>query len=242
MSEGLLSRWARRKQEVRRQARAETRVEPSEPPAASEPQALADAELSGAEALDDESLADAIARLPEIEDLTAETELAPFLRAGIPAALRKAALRRMWSVDPAIRDFVSEARDYAYDWNTPGGVPGLGPMLPTDDIKAMVERIMTGHAPRPPEETPEERPGIPEGAVEVAPTNAPGTDDAETEVSPARAPALGVQEAPPALVAQDAPLAHVDAADLHPAKTSARTFQSPPIVSSLRRHGGAMPS
>jgi len=232
MSEGLLSRWARRKQEVRRQARAETRAEASAPTVQSEPQPLADNEVFTEEPLEDASLADAIARLPKIEDLTAETELAPFLRAGIPAALRKAALRRMWSVDPAIRDFVSEARDYAYDWNTPGGVPGLGPMLPTDDIKAMVERIMTGHAPRPPEVTSEETPGetlgIPEGDVEVAASPAPVTGEAATDA--------------PALVTQEAPPMHVDAEDLHPSKNSARAFQSPPIVSPLRRHGGAMPS
>lgn len=224
MSEGLLSRWARRKQEVRRQAREQAVADTSALTAPAEPQALADAEVSPDGALDDEGLAEAIARLPKIEDLTAETELAPFLRAGIPVALRKAALRRMWSVDPAIRDFVSEAREYAYDWNTPGGVPGLGPMLPTDDIKAMVERIMTGHAPRPPEDAA----GIPEGDGEVAPATEPVTEEPATET--------------PALVAEEATPVHVVAEPLHPSKISERAFQSPPIVSALRRHGGAMPS
>ncbi|MBL7309634.1 DUF3306 domain-containing protein, partial [Escherichia coli] len=82
--------------------------------------------------------------LPSLEALTAETDLTPFLRAGIPAVLRNAALRRMWSLDPAIRDFVSEAREYAYDWNSPGGVPGLGPLLPSDDVQAMLGRLLGG--------------------------------------------------------------------------------------------------
>ena len=47
----------------------------------------------------------------------------------------------MWSLDPAIRDYVGEAREYAYDWNVPGGVPGNGPLLPTDDVGAMLGRI-----------------------------------------------------------------------------------------------------
>lgn len=149
MSDGILSRWARRKEAVRAAERAVAQpTKPENRPSASvdEDGLERPVEASPEEA---DALAEAIASLPRIEDLTAETDLAPFLRAGIPSMLRNAALRRMWSVDPAIRDFVSEAREYAYDWNTPGGVPGLGPMLPTDDVKAMVERIMSGHAPAP---------------------------------------------------------------------------------------------
>jgi hypothetical protein len=225
MSEGILSRWARRKQEVRLRERVPASPAPGRPdapPVESQPEG--EANLAADPALEDEGLADAIARLPKIEDLTAETELAPFLRAGIPAALRKAALRRMWSVDPAIRDFVSEARDYAYDWNTPGGVPGMGPMLPTDDIKAMVERIMTGHAPRPSE--------------------APSPDDPrEAEEPTVEPPAAEVMEAEPqVVVAQETAVVHVEEATLHPPENAVRTFQSPAIVSPLRRHGGALPS
>jgi hypothetical protein len=237
MSDGLLSRWARRKQEVRRREREQAVAEPRP----TEPQAVDDAPVSSEPAIDDESLADAIARLPKIEDLTAETELAPFLRVGIPAALRKAALRRMWSVDPAIRDFVSEAREYAYDWNTPGGVPGLGPMLPTDDIKAMVERIMTGHAPR----RVEEPASIQEGVVEVTPSTGAGADEPEPEtqklVEPEGLADPDVLASPDVLAVPERPT-HVGVAELHPSKISERAFQSPPIVSPLRRHGGAMPS
>jgi hypothetical protein len=85
-----------------------------------------------------------LAQLPRIEDFTPETDLTPFLRSGIPAGLRNAALRRMWALDPAIRDGVGDALDYAYDWNTAGGVPGSGPLLPSDDVEAMVRSIM-GH-------------------------------------------------------------------------------------------------
>ena len=59
----------------------------------------------------------------------------------MPEALRNAALRKIWALDPAIRDYRSEALDYAYDWNAPGGVPG-GAELPTDyDSREMVARI-----------------------------------------------------------------------------------------------------
>jgi hypothetical protein len=82
-----------------------------------------------------------IAALPKIEDLTAETDITAFLQNGVPAILRKAALRRVWTLDPNIRDYRSEAREYAYDWNVPGGVPGNGPLLPTDDVEAMLRQV-----------------------------------------------------------------------------------------------------
>ncbi|MFX8512285.1 DUF3306 domain-containing protein, partial [Acinetobacter baumannii] len=59
------------------------------------------------------------ASLPPVESLTPESDLAPFLRPEVPAALRQAALRRLWSLDPTIRDFVGPA-DYAWDYNAAG--------------------------------------------------------------------------------------------------------------------------
>jgi hypothetical protein len=102
---------------------------------------------------------DEIAQLPRIDELTADTDLAPFLRTGVPDALRQAALRRMWSLDPAIRDYVGDALDYAYDWNTPGGVPGSGPLLPTDDIQAVLSRMFGDSPEGDPPSSKEERDG-----------------------------------------------------------------------------------
>ncbi|MFL5218102.1 MAG: DUF3306 domain-containing protein, partial [Microvirga sp.] len=87
-----------------------------------------------------------LAALPKVEEITAASDISGFLRRGVPDALRNAALRRMWTLDPAIRDFVGEARDYAYDWNTPGGVPGAGALDPGDDVAAMVRSVF-GESP-----------------------------------------------------------------------------------------------
>ncbi|SEO82481.1 Protein of unknown function [Methylobacterium sp. ap11] len=130
MSDGFLSRWSRRKRDEARRP-----VEVPEAPATD-----VAAELAEEGSLTPEELA----ALPSLDTLTAATDLAPFLRAGVPRVLRNAALRRMWSVDPAIRDFVSEAREYAYDWNTPGGVPGTGGLIPAEEVRAMVERVFGG--------------------------------------------------------------------------------------------------
>ena len=150
-SENFLSRWSRRKGAVRA---AEAPDRPSPAPAdPAEGEAAAEAvapddrqagDAGGGDAL----TPDEIARLPSVDELTAEMDLSVFLRKGVPDALRKAALRRMWSLDPKIRDFVSEAREYAYDWNVPGGVPGSGGALPpADEIRKLAEQIVGGHRP-----------------------------------------------------------------------------------------------
>jgi hypothetical protein len=222
MSDGFLARWAQRKRAVRLSER------PEPPPEA-------EASLDGPAGPDDgaarpgegdaEAQPDLLADLPSLADLTAETDLTPFLRAGIPAVLRNAALRKMWSVDPAIRDFVSEAREYAYDWNTPGSVPGLGPLLPSDDVKAMLGRL-----------------------INAAPSEEDGGDSGEPETTgpnPDPEP-----ESPPVSASVDAaPMPDIVTADVRPAPAPAN-FTNDPITTTetivtkqrLRRHGGAMPT
>jgi hypothetical protein len=62
--------------------------------------------------------------LPRLEDLTPESDLSAFLRKGVPEALKLAALRRMRSLDPAIRDYVGPA-DYRCDFNDPSAKAGI---------------------------------------------------------------------------------------------------------------------
>lgn len=141
--DNFLSRWSRRKLEAEKPEKAE--LDPETPvtplavdqPTAESPPAII--EPVGEGALSEEE----IAALPRLEDLTPATDLVPFMRNGVPALLRNAALRRMWSLDPAIRDFAGEARDYSYDWNVPGGVPVSGPLLPGDDAEATLSRMFS---------------------------------------------------------------------------------------------------
>ena len=56
--------------------------------------------------------------------------------------MRNAALRKSWALDPAIRNYVNPALEYAYDWNTPGGVPGSGELGAGVDVARMVSQIM----------------------------------------------------------------------------------------------------
>jgi hypothetical protein len=66
------------------------------------------------------------------------------LRKGVPEHLRNAALRKSWALDPAIRNYVNPALEYAYDWNTPGGVPGSGEIGAGMDVVRLVSQIIGG--------------------------------------------------------------------------------------------------
>jgi hypothetical protein len=84
---------------------------------------------------------DAAASLPPIELIGPGTDIRPFLASGVPADLTRAALRRAWSTDPAIRDFIGLSEN-SRDFNVQKGVPGFG-SLATDDPGQLLGR-MTG--------------------------------------------------------------------------------------------------
>lgn len=130
----FLKRWADRKRQVAAQESTET-VAGAEDPAPGSPE-----RQKGAAAEPEEAPFD-LSQLPKIEDLTPASDLSLFMRRGVPEALRNAALRHIWTLDPAIRDYRSEAIEYAYDWNAPGGVPGGGEIGPNFDSREMVARI-----------------------------------------------------------------------------------------------------
>ena len=139
MSDGdFFSRWSRRKRETdSARTLARSRPEPGGAPedsaaTAGDPARPRAEAPPGGSAGRAKLSAEELAGLPSLDALTPGTDLVQYFREGVPEWLRKAALRRMWAIDPAIRDYAGDARDYAYDWNTPGGVPGFGPLLPAD--------------------------------------------------------------------------------------------------------------
>ena len=148
MSEGFLSRWSRRKQAAAQAPEPAKSPPHSESAAAPEPAAGSSrapesrdpsgvsqpapdvSRDSGAAAFDPASL-------PPIESITAETDIRAFFAAGVPAELTRAALRRVWTSDPKIRDFVGLA-DYAWDFNAPGSMAGFGPLEAADGLRAQM--------------------------------------------------------------------------------------------------------
>jgi uncharacterized protein DUF3306 len=50
-------------------------------------------------------------KLPPISSIRGGSDIRPFLGPGVPAEVSAAALRRAWTTDPAIRDFVGMTED-----------------------------------------------------------------------------------------------------------------------------------
>jgi len=135
--EQFLARWSRRKQE----AKAD-HAEPA-PERAAEAPGSAPSEGASAEPVLPEA---DLSNLPPIESIDAATDVTAFLRNGIPEELSRAALRRAWSADPAIRDFVGLAEN-AWDFNDPNAMPGFGPLdYSAEQVSALVRRIVEGVA------------------------------------------------------------------------------------------------
>ena len=79
--------------------------------------------------------------LPPIQSITAETDIRGFLAPGVPSEVTRAALRRAWTCDPAIRNFVGLA-DYDWDFNAADSIAGFGPMSMTDDVAKMAAQVL----------------------------------------------------------------------------------------------------
>ncbi|NGM22704.1 DUF3306 domain-containing protein [Roseomonas stagni] len=204
---GFLGRWSRRKRGLEAEAPppAEIEAEPAPEPA---PVAKSGTcPIPGMEPID-------LSTLPPIEELSVTSDLAPFLRPGIPAALRSAALRRMWSLDPAIRDYIGPV-EYQWDFNTPGGLPaGFASELVGDVRKLLAQAIG---------EVEEEKPAEPaaEPLLEALPE-----------------PPMAMAPEPPAMVPPGISLAEAPPAPALPAPEPEP--EAPPAP--RRRHGGALPA
>jgi hypothetical protein len=151
--------------------------------------------------------------LPKLEDLTAESDLAAFLREGVPAALRNAAMRRMWSLDPVVRDYVGPS-EYAWNFNQPGSMPGFGPLGAAPSVAGLLSTA---------------RRVLPDGSSGAAPEPAAPpprrvADDAPEQAAPVEPPDTGEEEGPTA----DERTEETDPAA--PSRTPSRP-----------RHGGALP-
>jgi TorA maturation chaperone TorD len=85
-----------------------------------------------------------LASLPPLQSITAGTDIRSFLGSSVPAELTRAALRRAWVTDPAIRDFIGIAENQ-WDFNDPTAMPGFGP-LRAEDVPGLVGLGETGQA------------------------------------------------------------------------------------------------
>jgi len=152
-----------------------------------------------------------VSKLPPIDSIGAGTDITAFMEAGVPSALRHAALRRAWSADPAIRDFIGPNENF-WDAAGPEGIPGFGDLDPNLDVKRLVSELFG--------ETPAENP---QAETPTAVPSAEISDARETDDNAASEP-----EADPSRRVENAAT-----------QQEAAPAQAPNRVA--RRHGGAMP-
>jgi len=150
--ENFLARWSRRKRAA------------AEPPAedAAAPHPVQQDDQKGVETVsvpsdparqndalirNDESEPFDPASLPSIDSIDASTNVAAFLRPGVPQDLTRAALRRAWTSDPAIRDFVGLVEN-GWDFNSPEAMGGFG-TLGAEEIARLASQFIA-QLPEPP--------------------------------------------------------------------------------------------
>jgi hypothetical protein len=212
--EKFLSRWSRRKLDP-----ADKQAAEQSPPAADAPSAKPAPPAPKAEAPEFD-----IGTLPSLESIGAKSDIRAFLQAGVPSARRHAALRRAWSADPAIRDYIGPNENF-WEAAGPGGVPGFGDLGPEADIKKLVAEVF-GQVER-----------VPGGATELA---SPTEHSTPADVSSSAAPAgnESAQGDPQPSVVQDFDLLLQRDENV---ATQRNDPQKHAAAAGARRHGGAMP-
>lgn len=217
--ENFRTRWSRRKREA-----AQSTPDQATPKDTVD-RAIAEAPTAAPPPGEAEPIFDP-ASLPPIDSIGAGSEIGGFLAPGVPADLARAALRRAWSADPAIRDFIGLSEN-SWDFNAPGSLPGFGSLKPED-----VRRLL-GQA------TEEKEAAGP----------APGTEtlSADQAQVPARESGLAPHDAAQEQMNQGQPsgAAQGDPASRGREHDAARQHETrgcecdPPLP--RRRHGGALP-
>jgi hypothetical protein len=207
--ENFLARWSRRKRETV-VADAPAQIEPAEevaPPAVP------------ATASEDHEID--LTSLPSLESITGETDITAFLRKGIPQELSRAALRRAWETDPAIRDFIGLAEN-AWDFNDPNAMPGFGPLDYTEEqLAALVDRIVGG---------------VRSAAEQLAATIPEQTENAELATSDEKLEAIAAAQPPQTISPERSPL---PVAAVQPGSPDVAADEEP--AGRPRTHGSALP-
>lgn len=176
--ENFIARWSRRKRaaveraddEIATEKMSEQRAPPAGSEAVDKCSPAGDDKHAAQSDVPPSELPFDLTKLPSLESITAESDIRAFLAPGVPAELTRAALRRAWSADPKVRDFVGLA-DYDWDFNAPGSMAGFGPLELTDELRRQVAQ-MVGRSLGP--EEPERPPPAP---------NAPPAEQASVEAT-----------------------------------------------------------
>jgi hypothetical protein len=137
--DNFILRWARlkRRSDIERTieaTRIDSAIEPKEPVPAEATTAQPRIDAAADEPFD-------LSSLPSIEAISANTDVRGFLQSRVPSELTRAALRKAWTSDPAIRDFIGVAENQ-WDFNDPNAIPGFGPLEMTGNETAVLTHAL----------------------------------------------------------------------------------------------------
>src|SRR5262245_14596605 len=231
--EQFLSRWSRLKREA-----ADDPGAPEEEARPAETSVPRDHDEVKAAATDSQPPFDP-ASLPPIESITADSDIRAFFSPGVPADLVRAALRRVWTSDPKIRDFVGLSEN-AWDFTAPDGVPGFGPLEMTSELRQLASQTLNEmrRAIDAADSHPEEPPQPPDSARLSKPAPAAGKRGEEIAASAEQVQASENKDSQDKEVVGDDPTAlpKVDIASQQ--NPDAPQYTGLPI---RRTHGRALP-
>jgi len=228
--ENFLERWSRKKTKAARepdeQPAANTRVAEDSPP----PPASPKSEPSPAVA----KPAFDLSKLPSLDSITSASDVGAFLMPGVPPELPRAALRRAWTSDPAIRDFVGLSEN-AWDFSDPSAVPGFGDIPIGYDLKRMVAEVF-GELERTAE--PPAQPG--EALTDAQPVQPPGESDVPVSAAAAPTREATSPAGRPPTTATSRPSGFVQC-DSNAASRNSTEQEQVARPKSFRSHGRALP-
>ena len=150
--EDFLSRWSRRKRDAKAESAAQTKHDGTSAPDQGKPQEPLPPKVVRDGAVAPEGAAGAgenpkamfdLSTLPSLDSIGPATDISVFLQAGVPEALSRAALRRAWSADPGIRDFIGLSEN-SWDFTAGDGMHGFGALDPADAKRLLAQLFSEG--------------------------------------------------------------------------------------------------
>jgi hypothetical protein len=167
-----------------------------------------------------------LTKLHSLESIGANSNMTAFFQPDVPSALKHAALRRAWTADPAIRDFVGLAEN-AWDFTDPEAMPGFGVLDPKYDVKKLVAEIFGEGEPDAelPAKTPASAPAV----------RPPDKPDMSADIPAANEPAKAEPQQLASSESNSRSQRDEDAATQHSDSNESLPGIKP------RRHGGAIP-
>jgi hypothetical protein len=229
--ENFISRWSRRKRDTANENAQPDKTADTGPDKPAEPGPDATPAVAGPTPTAASAPEFDLTKLPPLDTIGANTDIRDFLQPGVPPALKLAALRRAWSADPAIRDYIGPA-EYAWDFTDPKAMPGFGDLGPDVDVKKLVAEVFRGMAPE--GESPADTPAPAPSSAQSAQFS--DKSDTVADIPAAKEPATAQPER---LVAAPEPNELVRHGRDIATQQGDTKAESPDVK--IRRHGGAMP-